>query len=81
MKFKKNMKTNAEILKVELPEKVNKNGISFIKFIYPQDVIDFFNLASDEAINLVLKKCFNAKIQYELNETGEMEKYLHFYPD
>ncbi len=75
------MKTNAELLKVELPEKINKDGISFVKFIYPQDVIDFFCLASDEAVNLVLKKCFNAGIQYELNKDGEMEKFLHFYPD
>jgi hypothetical protein len=74
------MKTHDEILKVELPEQVNDEGISFVKFIYPQDVIDFFALASDEAINIVLKQCFNASIQYELNESGEMDKFLCFQP-
>lgn len=74
------MKTNSELLRVELPEKVTGNGLSFTKFIYPQDVIDFFSLASDEAMNMVLRKCFNAEIHYELNEKGEMEKYLHFNP-
>lgn len=69
-----------EILRVELPEKVNKDGISFVKFIYPQDVIDFFNLATDEAMNIVLKSCFNAEIKYELNGNGEMERFIYFTP-
>ena len=74
------MRANKEILRVELPEQVTDNGIAFTKFIYPQDVIDFFKLASDEAMNIVLKKCFNAEINYELNSDGQMEKYLHFIP-
>ena len=74
------MRANKEIFRVELPEQVTANGIAFTKFIYPQDVIEFFKLASDEAMNIVLKKCFNAEIHYELNTKGEMEKFLHFLP-
>jgi hypothetical protein len=70
--------SNKELLRVELPEQTNKDGISFVKFIYPEDVIDFFSMASDEAINIVLRECFNAELKYELNNEGEMEKYLQF---
>ena len=72
------MKADKEILRVELPAQTNNQGISFVKFIYPQDVIDFFRMATDEAMNIVLKECFNAEIKYELNDHGEMEKYVHF---